>query len=330
MSPTVKQPVLKELILDHLDTDPGSLRFSRIATGKHNASFWVASDRGQFVLRIAPADDAGFLFYERLMMRQEPALHQIIRDNTAGRWADIGGHDCGRSRIDRDVLLMSALPGTPMSERPAMPAAHRRRVLRQVGGHLRRLHALTAPEILGQTSYGYLGAHQPMAPQATWSAAFHLMWNKLLDDVVACGAYSQEEGDALRHLLDSYMQLFERHVEARLLHMDVWSQNILVDDRGSVTGIVDFDRALWGDIEIEFAVLDYCGISEPAFWDGYGQQRDTSPEADIRRRFYLLYEIQKYMPIEIWRRGDPQRAATYKRRSFELAAPLFRAATRAT
>ncbi|WP_256973118.1 aminoglycoside phosphotransferase family protein [Nostoc sp. T09] len=60
----------------------------------------------------------------------------------------------------------------------------------------------------------------------------------------------------------------------RLLHMDVWFQNILVDSAGNVTGLVDFDRALWGDPEIEFAVLDYCGISEPAFWRGYGRERD--------------------------------------------------------
>lgn len=45
----------------------------------------------------------------------------------------------------------------------------------------------------------------------------------------------------------------------------VQQTNILIDNQGSVTGIVDFDRALWGDVEIEFAVLDYCGISEPAF-----------------------------------------------------------------
>ncbi len=47
--------------------------------------------------------------------------------------------------------------------------------------------------------------------------------------------------------------------------MDVWAQNILVDSMGNVSGLVDFDRALWGDPEIEFAVLNYCGISEPAF-----------------------------------------------------------------
>jgi len=86
---------------------------------------------------------------------------------------------------------------------------------------------------------------------------------------------------------------------------------------------VDFDRALRGDVEIEFAVLDYCGISEPSFWEGYGARRDNSPAAMIRRQFYLLYEVQKYMPIRVWRRQDPISGGSYKQQCFALAAQLF-------
>jgi fructosamine-3-kinase len=107
--------------------------------------------------------------------------------------------------------------------------------------------------------------------------------------------------------------------------MDVWSQNILVDKVGHVTGLVDLDRALWGDPEIEFAVLDYCGISEPAFWQGYGGDRDTSFSAQVRARFYLLYEVQKYIVIRIWRRNSPAQALEYKRNAFALARPLLQA-----
>ena len=83
-------------------------------------------------------------------------------------------------------------------------------------------------------------------------------------------------------------------------------------NEGRVTGIVDWDRALWGDPEIEFAVLDYCGISEPAFWRGYGKARDESPEAKLRWLFYYLYELQKYIVIRTLRSKRPHEAATYK------------------
>jgi hypothetical protein len=130
---------------------------------------------------------------------------------------------------------------------------------------------LTAPGCLGLDAYGYLGAHHPIAPQPEWWDAFGVLWHKLLYDVVACGAYTSAQADAFRDLLDQHREQFDRPVVSRLLQMDVWGQNILVDARGNVMGLVDFDRALWGDVEIEFAVLDYCGFSEPAFWEGYGQ-----------------------------------------------------------
>jgi fructosamine-3-kinase len=317
--------LLAALLRPHLGAT-AALSFRRVGTGKHNASYWVHCADRRFVLRLAPPDDAGFLFYERRMMRQEPDLHALIRARTAIPVAEVIAQDFSRAAIDRDWLLLAALPGTPLSDVAGFSAPRLDRALQQVGAHLRALHDLTAPSCLGMDEFGYLGAHRPMAPQPTWEAAFRVMWNRLLDDVVACGCYSVDEAQALRDLLERHRVHFARPIASALLHMDVWSQNILVDERGDVTGLVDLDRALWGDVEIEFAVLDYCGISEPAFWEGYGAPRDRSPAAQVRRGFYLLYEVQKYMPIEVWRRADMARALQYKQQSLALAAELARPA----
>jgi aminoglycoside phosphotransferase (APT) family kinase protein len=45
---------LADLVLAHLDTNPDSLKFAPISTGKHNTSYRVDCDQGRFVLRIAP------------------------------------------------------------------------------------------------------------------------------------------------------------------------------------------------------------------------------------------------------------------------------------
>jgi fructosamine-3-kinase len=143
------------------------------------------------------------------------------------------------------------------------------------------------------------------------------MWNRLIDGVADVGHYDSAESGHLRRLLDRHLRLFDRDLPSCLLHMDIWAQNILVDD-GRVTGIVDWDRALWGDREIEFAVLDYCGISEPAFWEGYGERRDASAEAQVRQLFYLLYELQKYIIIRQGRGRDAEGARRYKRQVWQL------------
>jgi len=182
---------------------------------------------------------------------------------------------------------------------------------------LAEVHALLADH------YGYIGEHRPMTPQSRWVDAFVVMWRKLLDDIVTTGHYTPEERDWLTALLDRHLRLFDRTVPASLLHMDIWSQNILVDDAGELTGLVDWDRALWGDPEIEFAVLDYCGISQPAFWEGYGCARDESAEARIRNVFYLLYELQKYIVIRHGRSHDPAGARDYKRQAMAIVRRVF-------
>ena len=322
MAESFSHEALLHVARQHIPDDPATFRFDPVRTGKHNSSFWVSGDSGRYVLRIAPPDDAGFLFYERQMMRQEPDLHRLIRCETDIPVARMVGYDFGRRIIDRDYIVMEALPGTPLSEARHLTPSCRDRALLQVGGYLRQLHSLTSRDRVADGAYGYLGAHKPMAPQSNWADAFGVMWNKLLDDVVASGTYSDAEARVFRDLYDTYRPVFDRPVAPCLLHMDVWAQNILVDATGNVTGLVDFDRALWGDVEIEFAVLDYCGISEPSFWAGYGADRDTSPEALIRQRFYLLYEVQKYMPIEVWRRKDLERAQGYKESCLKLAMGL--------
>ena len=301
--------ILSSLVRHHRPDLGGVIEVAPITTGKFNSSFWVRAGGEEMVLRVAPPNDAVFVFYEREMMRQEPELHRLLRAQTTVPVPEILAFDQSQTLLKRDFMLMARLPGAPLSE---MRAVNYDKVLRQVGQYLAQVHRLHA------TQYGYLGAHQPMAPQSRWVDAFAMMWNKLIDDVVAVKHYDAEESRFLRDLLDQHLPLFDRPVAASLLHMDIWAQNILVDQRGEVTGLLDWDRALWGDPEIEFAVLDYCGISEPAFWEGYGQTRDWSPEARIRQCFYLLYELQKYIVIRQGRLFDSVAARRYKREVMKL------------
>lgn len=285
-----------------------------IPTGKFNTSFFVRAGEQDLVLRIAPPRDAVFVFYERDMMRQEPALHDLLRRETTVPVARIMGYDESHEIIDHDYLLMDRLPGRPMCDTLWLDE---NAVLHAVGKCLAQAHRLTARQ------YGYLGEHAPMTPQPTWRDAFALMWRKLINDVVSVGHYSQEDAAFLLRLLDKHIRLFDRNVPASLLHMDIWAQNILIADDGkTLTGIVDWDRALWGDPEIEFAVLDYCGISKPAFWEGYGAPRDISHEAALRNLFYLLYEIQKYIVIDQGRNNDPAAARQYRQHVMLLAGRL--------
>ena len=300
---------LTECIRRHLPDVDGSISFRRIPTGKFNDSFFVRAGDAELVLRIAPPKDSVFVFYERDMMRQEPGIHALLLRETSVPVAEILAFDDSHEIVKRDYMVMKRLPGEALTHAAGVDEDE---VLRQVGTCLAAVHRLTAHR------YGYLGEHAPMEPQPTWQQAFEIMWRKLVLDVRTTGHYDEAESDRLVCLLEQHLSLFDRDVPASLLHMDIWAQNILVDENGNLTGLVDWDRALWGDPEIEFAVLDYCSVSKPAFWEGYGRKRDESPEARLRNVFYLLYEIQKYIVIRHGRQNDPEGAAWYKRHVMQI------------
>ena len=317
MSESFPQEQINSIIGKHFNLKAGAVHIHNITTGHFNTTYAIQADHYDLILRIAPSKDAGFVFYEVNMMAQEPELHRIVRERTQIPVPQIFVYDTSHESIDRDYLIMERLPGRPLTEMRNLSRRGYDDVLAQVGHHLGALHEIVAEQ------YGYLGAHHPMEPQDRWWRAFRIMWDRMTDDIFAVGAYDESERRFMKEILTDHTRYFDREVPASLLHMDVWHQNILVDDRGEVTGIVDWDRALWGDVEIEFSVLDYCGISEPAFWKGYGQTRDASAAARIRRRFYLLYELQKYIVIERARRSNVLKAERYKRQVMQLVQQLI-------
>ena len=80
---TLAPAVLAGVVRAHVPIGSAELRIAPIATGKHNASFRMEGGPRALVLRVPPPDDAGLLFYERRMMRQEPAVHALVRERTS-------------------------------------------------------------------------------------------------------------------------------------------------------------------------------------------------------------------------------------------------------
>lgn len=299
----------------HHGFDVGAVK--PIPTGRFNESFYVRTREGpDLVVRVAPSDDAGFVFYERGMMAQEPEIHRIVSRRTDIPIPRVFAFDDTRTELDRDAIILERLPGRALSSQRLTREAVDR-VLEATGRYLRTLHdRCTARQ------YGYLGAHAPMRPADRWPDAFSDMWDRLISDLEGCGVYRPEDGDLARSALKRNIDLFEYPAPASLLHMDVWTQNILVDGEGTLCALLDWDRALWGDPGMEFAVLEYCGFDTEAFWSGYGGRPDRSGEANIRHHFYLLYEIQKYPVIWTRRRGSGSQASEYREHALRVLRQL--------
>jgi len=279
--------------------------------GKFSQTFAVSNgDDEQFVLRVAPPDSVLQLFYEYRMMRQEPGIHGRLLKETRVPVPEILAYDFSRRLIDRDFLIMPRLPGNPLNTM-TLNSNDSDRAFREWGRYVAKIHTITDPD----NRFGYLGEHECMEPQTSWRDAFKIMYQKELDDISNCGVYTRDQADDAMTLLEEHLEVFEPCRISTLCHGDLWITNLLVEPDGAVTGVIDFDRACWGDTEWDMAIAEYCGITKPAFWEGYGRVVNTdSGDAAIRQLFYLLYEHQKYIIISMSsRRNDPGRARRYGR-----------------
>ncbi len=291
---------------------PGPWRLRPFGAGKFSQTFAVQGPAGDYVLRVAPPDDLLQLFYEYRMMRQEPAIHARLLAETSVPVPPIVAHDFSRKLIDRDYLIMPTMGGGPLSD-TSLDAAGQGKAHRQWGGYVAEIHSLTD----AQGRFGYLGEHCCMEPQPTWARAFADMYRREMDDIVRCGVYDAATADMAKELLQENIDAFGSCQESHLLHGDLWVTNLMVAEDGTVTAVLDFDRACWGDIEWDLAIAEYCGVTRGDFWEGYGRQVQThTGPAAVRRMFYLLYEHQKYIVISMsTRRNDPPRARNYAEQS---------------
>jgi hypothetical protein len=76
--------------------------------------------------------------------------------------------------------------------------------------------------------------------------------------------------------------------EPALVDWDMWDGNIFVNpETKAITGIVDFERALWGDplMEVNFGAF---GL-KPGLVHGYGVDLFVAPNAQICRALYNVY-----------------------------------------
>lgn len=71
-----------------------------------------------------------------------------------------------------------------------------------------------------------------------------------------------------------------------LVHWDLWDGNVFVEN-GRITGLIDCERALWGDPLMEYYFRSLAGDNFP-FCRGYGKEAFTNAERE-RMELYDWY-----------------------------------------
>lgn len=248
--------------------------------GWYNAAYTLRlSDGLEAVLKIAPPSDVEIMAYEQNIMQSEVNAMRLVSQNPAIPVPEIFYYDESHDICDSDYFFMAKLKGENLDHvKNSLAPEVRRQIEQQIGAIIREINGFTGD------FFGYEG--NPDLRAGTWKEAFIQIVESVLEDGRRKNADYGIEVSEIRQALHKHAPALESVTTPCLVHWDAWDPNFFVND-GLVTGIIDFERALWADplMEAQFRPLAFGELPESLI--GYGKTTFTSEE-DGRNHLYTL------------------------------------------
>lgn len=249
--------------------------------GWYNVAYAVCLDDGrEVILKIAPPKDADVLAYERNIMETEVASMRLVCANPRIPAPEVYSFDQTRELCDADYFFMEKIAGENLEYvKDTLPPEAQEAVDFRIGEIVREINSYSG------TYFGYPG--NPGLRGATWREAFLKIIEAALHDGLRKNVDYGHSYDVLRALVCRHAPALDEVTAPCLVHWDAWDSNFLVKD-GQITGILDFERALWGDPLMEVQFRPIYRTSLTGSMRGYGKTVLTHAETQ-RSHLYLLY-----------------------------------------
>jgi aminoglycoside phosphotransferase (APT) family kinase protein len=250
--------------------------------GWFNAAYALElSDRRRVVLKVAPPPDVEVLTYERDILLAEVDALRRVRANTDAPVPEVLWFDDSLLHVGSPLFVMSFMPGVSLyGARGELEGESQAAIDRELGRYLRAINDIHSDQF---------GRVAPTATRhASWRDAFTELWSGLLADGQRKSVELPVSYGELEKAFETATPACDAVTEARLVYWDLWDGNVLIDvTAGIVTGMLDLERALWGDplMEMQFGPHD----ERADVLTAYGPMERETSGARLRRAAYTLY-----------------------------------------
>ncbi|BBF43904.1 hypothetical protein lbkm_2592 [Lachnospiraceae bacterium KM106-2] len=261
------------------DTYVDKSSITEMEGGFCNAVYEMKGKDRNVILKIGPAPETEMMSYEKELIETEVKAIQLIRERTKLSIPEVLYYDPSKTLCNSDYFFMTKIEGKCLeNEKNKMPKESYGKLKEELG-HWNR----TMNDVEGTTFKIFSDDKE-----FTYNSDFiNYLFQQLLED-------ARKKHTDLKYI--TYDELFEIVQDAKeylddvkqphFVHWDLWEGNIFIkEDR--VEGIIDFERALWGDPLMEFE-LSFEENLDPQFIKGYGRNFKSRSE-EIRRLIYTLY-----------------------------------------
>lgn len=272
--------------------------------GMFNSAYLIErlSEGDKIVLKVSVAPGTPVLTYENSIMPTEVEVFRLIAEHTEIPTPKVLAYDFSKNHISSNYFFMTAMKGeTLQAAAKRISKQNRESIKKDLATYFVQLHKIHGD---------YLGYFTEKESEhfPSWKDAFYHMFDMILNDGKSHGIklpYERME-KALRDKSDYLDQI----KTPSLADFDLWEGNIFVikeGERYKIEGVLDFERAFWGDPYADFPTAFVATTDirkEEAFLNTYLSTADKEyTEADaVRFLMYRMY-IFTIMAVEVYRYG---------------------------
>jgi aminoglycoside phosphotransferase (APT) family kinase protein len=230
-----------------------------LAARSNNRSFRLVVGKETYALKLIHPRRAASIAHELAIL---PYLH--ARGVPVPEVLAIG---CNLPGIPETAILRSYLSGVPASEREhALPPRARTDLLTAMGALLARIHTLPLADVAPFWQFPEDTVHAPV----DWATNF--VQKKVASDLAVLlpsGALGNDIYQEMCETLPHWAEvLAAMPITLAPLHGDFYLDNLLIDDAGTICGLLDWEAARLGDPLWELARTQMASFAEtPADWD---------------------------------------------------------------
>ena len=296
---------IRELVKIHFGEDCETGAITELKGGQFNAIYRIErkKEKDAVVLKVGVVPGTTLLTYEQDIMPVEVACFHMIREQTTVPVPEVLACDFTKKHIKSNYFFMTALEGQQFSAaKKKMNREQTDQIKEELAGYLYQIHSIRGPH------FGYF-TEDKSRQYSAWKEAFLQMFRQILADSRAHKV--KLPYDRMCAVLQKYSGYLEDVTEPSLVEYDCHEGNIFVkktDSGYTIEGILDFERAFWGDPIADFPaafVFTDDIRKEKAFLKAYleisGKKEDT--EADhVKYQLYRMY-ILTIMAAETFRYG---------------------------
>ena len=289
----------------------------KLSGGTYNETFRLKNAQHDYVIRIEPKDKSLITYYERNLLKQEMLAHQILNTHFSNQELSIQ-QDFKLNRLPDGRLFSysSYIDSIPFSKQVWEEPGKNdhttiKKIYKQLVPQVKLIHSVISNR--QEKAFGYILDVENGCGHDTWYEHITNIAKRIIreDEITWI-----DDPEKILSCFEMYQAVFTDVKTPHFIHGDLWAANVLIKD-DKLVGLIDLDRAQWGDPLYEFAM---GWFDVPDFWHYWGEVLNINQltgDELIRLRIYrILMSLKHARSLEIQYK-DLKAGQNYQKTLFE-------------